>query len=570
MKTIKFQEIIECSNQQSIITGQAGFGIRTLTEGMDEKLAQTICEQINCAYEVDITDQVTAEEISQDANVIKKYPRTLRYTTCKDDDGNNKFVIACTTYVGIDYGYFCGQESARRAGTNYIADILVFNEQPTAKLIDALLAQEVFLPVDNTCTPDNPELKTLLTGEPSFLKPREITFEEQPKEKPVINEQTALVAIALIQAKSNQNKGKEKGLQEIVWQSSEDKVASILRDFAILPEELTDGMFFQTNYLQGYGMPKGYHMLFLNERNKEEVYTDNYVYANLTEKTFKNVDAANRCFPQMKEAAKGNDYPQFQALMEICLHKDLSYIEGYLRDTTCEPKTLQAIHDILENHFAGQMEISKNKGILELYQFAKEVGDEIFATLNLTSLINTYAYYCFEHPKKADIECATYFLCGQNPLEEEAETYLEIICRLHKNAQNINGTYWELLIAKRLGLPLKSVRMKIYEKLLQYLKQEKTGLNLDTIKGYMTDSYSDIQLEEQVKESMLMIDYLWKVFESQEGICQECTIAIIETAKWSKKDIKTYVAKCDNKKAQAFIKKHYGFWSSLARKLFKQ
>lgn len=570
MKTIKFQEIIECSNQQSIITGQAGFGIRTLTEGMDEKLAQTISEQINCAYEVDITDQVTAEEISQDANVIKKYPRTLRYTTCKDDDGNNKFVIACTTYVGIDYGYFCGQESARRAGTNYIADILVFNEQPNAKLIDTLLAQKVFLPVDNTCTPDNPEFKTLLTGEPSYLKPREITFEEQPKEKPTINEQTALVAIALIQAKSNQNKGKEKGLQEIVWQSTEDKVASIFRDFAILPEELTDGMFFHTNYLQGYGMPKGYHMLFLNERNKEEVYTDNYVYANLTEKTFKNVNAANRCFPQMKEAAKGNDYPQFQALMEICLHKDLSYMEGYLRDTMSEPKTLQAIHDILENYFAGQMEISKNKGIQELYQFAQEVGDEIFATLNLTSLINTYAYYCFEHPKKTDFECATYFLCGQNPLEEEAETYLEIICRLHKNAQNINGTYWELLIAKRLGLPLKSVRMKIYEKLLQYLSQEKAGLNLDTIKGYMTDSYSDIYLEEQLKESMLMIDYLWKVFESQESICQECTIAIIETAKWSKKDTKTYIDNCDNKKAQAFIKKHYGFWNSLSRKLFKQ
>ena len=570
MKTIKFQEIIECSSQQSIITGQAGFGIRTLTEGMDEKLAQAICEQVNCAYEGDTVDQVTADNIALDANITKKYPRTLRYTTCKDDDGNNKFVIACTTYVGIDYGYFCGQENARRAGTNYIADILVFDELPTAKLIHALLAQEVFLPVDNTCSPGNPELKLLLTGEPSYLQPREISFEEQAGEKPNINELTALVAIALIQAKINQNKGKEKGLQEIAWQSSEDKVKSILRDFSILPEELADRMFFHTNYLQGYGMPKGYHMVFLNEHNKEEFYTDNYVYANLNEKTFKNVDAANRCFPQMKEAAKNNDYPQFQALLEICLHKDLSYMEAYLRDTNCEPDTLQALHNILESYFATQMETSMNKGIQELYKFAKKVGDEVFETLHLTSLINTYAYYCFKHPKKTDIECATYFLCGQNPLEEEAETYLEIICRLHKNAQNINGTYWELLIAKRLGLPLKSVRMKIYEKLLQYLSQEKAGLNIDTIKGYMADSYSDIHPEELLKESMLMIDYLWKVFESQESICQECTIAIIETAQWSKKDIKTYIDKCDNKKAQAFIKKHYGFWNSLSRKLFKQ
>lgn len=569
MKTIKFQEIIECSNQQSIITGQAGFGIRTLTEGMDEKLAQAICDQVNCAYEVDITDQVTAEEIAKDANVIKKYPRTLRYTTCKDDDGNTMFVIACTTYVGIDYGYFCGLESARRAGTNYIADILVFNEQPTAKVIDALLTQEKFLPVDNTCSPTNQELKTLLTGEPSFLASREITFEERPEEKPSINEQTALVAIALIQAKSNQSKGKEKGLQEIVWQSSEDKVASILQDFAILPAELTDGMFFHTNYLQGYGMPKGYHMLFINEYNKEEVYTDNYVYANLGEKTFKNVDADNRSFPQMQEAAKSNDYPQFQALMEICLHKDISYLEKYLRDATCEPKTLQAFHDILESHFVAQMEISKNKGIQELYEFAKAVGEGIFETLHLTSLINTYAHYSFEHPKKTNFECATYFLCGQNPLEEEAETYLEIICRLHKDSQNINGTYWELLIAKRMGLSLKNVRMKIFEKLLQYLKQEKEGLNINTLKEYMTDAHSDIHPEELLRESMLMVDSLWQVFEKQEDICQECTIAIIETAKWSKKDIKAYIDKCDNKKAQTFIKKHYSFWSSLSRKLFK-
>ncbi len=45
MKTIQFQEIIECSSQQSLLTGQAGFGIRTLTEGMNQELARSIDDE---------------------------------------------------------------------------------------------------------------------------------------------------------------------------------------------------------------------------------------------------------------------------------------------------------------------------------------------------------------------------------------------------------------------------------------------------------------------------------------------------------------------------------------------
>lgn len=40
MKSIKFNEIIECSSQQSILSGQAGFGIRTITEGFNPELAR--------------------------------------------------------------------------------------------------------------------------------------------------------------------------------------------------------------------------------------------------------------------------------------------------------------------------------------------------------------------------------------------------------------------------------------------------------------------------------------------------------------------------------------------------
>lgn len=348
MKTIHFEEIIECSSQQSLLTGQAGFGIRTLTEGMDEQLAQDICEQIDCAYVVDIDRQVTAENIARDATIVKQYPRTLKYTSIQDNKGQTKYIIACSTYVGIDYGYFCNQETARRTGTNYIADILVFDEKPSAGLFYQLVSQQIFLPIDNTCSPDNPELKDLLTGEPSYLKPRSITLEDaasdisdqtNTKEKLDINEQTALLAIALLQAHWNEKKpGERRSPRNIVIQAEESKTLSILKDLAILPNELVIDKYFQTNYLQGYGMPNGYRMIFLNEFNQQEVYIDNYVYVNLdgirpngfhsddvcpNDKRFKNVDTVNLWYSLIRETAKAHDYLGFQTLIEFALHDDL-------------------------------------------------------------------------------------------------------------------------------------------------------------------------------------------------------------------------------------------------------
>lgn len=408
MKTVRFQEIIECSSQQSLLTGQAGFGIRTITEGMDEKFAYSICEQVNCAYEVDIDKQVTAEEIARDAHIVKKYPRTLRYTTVKDDDGNIKYIVACSTYVGIDYGYFCGIDSARRAGTNYIADILVFDEMPCPQLLYSLVAQHQFLPLDNTCSPDNPELKALLTGEPSYLKHKEITITDYPKEVHVqgsepIHEQTALVAIAFLQAKLNEKLHQDAGLQNIVFQAEEAKVPSILKDFTTLPQELTEGKFFHTNYLQGYGMPKGYHVIFLNENNEQEVYIDNYVYANLDEKTFKNVDADSRLFEQIKEAAIDNDQELFLASIQFALHGDLAFLTQYLNASPFSEKTYKGMNAVLMEYFSHKMSKDMQEGIDEVHQFEDEVGHETFENLNLQPLIHQYEQW-LEEKAKADAE----------------------------------------------------------------------------------------------------------------------------------------------------------------------
>lgn len=355
MKSIKFNEIIECSSQQSILSGQAGFGIRTITEGFNPELARKICDEISCAYEVDIAEQVTTEQITTDPSCVTQYPRTLKYQVVKNDDGKELYVIACATYVGIDYGYFCNIESARRAGSNYIADILVFDEKPTAGLFQALIEQKIFRPIDNTCTPTNPELQELLTGEPSYLSPREVEVKETSEAIPTINEQTALVAMALLQTKINQDLGKDNGLINIVFQAQESKVPSILQSIGTLPNDLVSDKYFHTNFLQGYGMPNGYRMMFLNEHNKEQVYIENYVYLNLDENKFMNLDTDNFYFGKIKEAAAANNYALFYNLVNylfrLSVQADTDYKFLYNLFIATETDKKLSIDELTEDFF---------------------------------------------------------------------------------------------------------------------------------------------------------------------------------------------------------------------------
>ena len=355
MKSIKFNEFIECSSQQSILSGQAGFGIRTITEGFNPELARKICDEISCAYEVDIAEQVTTEQITTDPSCVTQYPRTLKYQVVKNDDGKELYVIACATYVGIDYGYFCNIESARRAGSNYIADILVFDEKPTAGLFQALIEQKIFRPIDNTCTPTNPELQELLTGEPSYLSPREVEVKETSEAIPTINEQTALVAMALLQTKINQDLGKDNGLINIVFQAQEAKVPSILQSIGTLPNDLVSDKYFHTNFLQGYGMPNGYRMMFLNEHNKEQVYIENYVYLNLDENKFINLDTDNFYSGKIKEAAAANNYALFYNLVNylfrLSVQADTDYKFLYNLFIATETDKKLSIDELTEDFF---------------------------------------------------------------------------------------------------------------------------------------------------------------------------------------------------------------------------
>lgn len=328
MKTIEFKEIIESSTQKSIVSGMPGFGIRTYTKGINAEIVGKISEALNCTYDIPVSRQVTFNKLQEDPTVTTRYPRTIKYTKVKGADNEEYYAIACSTYIGIDYGFFCDMDTARRAGSNYIADIILFHERPSAQIFYQLVSQQIFLPKDNTCNPDNPELKELLTGVPTLLDPRSVSLKDNADGQPALTALTAQVAIAFLQAKINGDLGKEETFRDIVVNAKESVTPDVLKAMAVLPDELVGDMYFQTNYLQGYGVPTGYRMVFLNEYNEDEVYTDNYVYLDLKDGNNKNIDT-NYYFNEIVEAANDNNYSLFFALVSYLPNTHISADTDY-------------------------------------------------------------------------------------------------------------------------------------------------------------------------------------------------------------------------------------------------
>lgn len=389
-KTIEFYEIIECSSQQSLLDGRPGFGIRTITEGLDANFARKVAEQLGCTYELDIDRQASTQMLEANPSVVTTYPRTLKYSVVTDDEGRKRYVVGCATYVGIDYGYFCGIDSAMRAGSNYVSDLLVFDEKPSAQLFYELLKQKVFKPVDNTCRPDNPELVALLTGEPAFLPKRSIMLDDSVEP---VSEITARVAMALLQTKINADLGRDRSLQSIVFQAEEADVPmgsdgpgdshtlDIIKSFAMMPDSLVADKYFQTNYLQGYGMPTGYRIVFVN-KHSADVYTDNYVYLNLEDGTSKNIDT-NFFYDKLQETARSNEREQFCRLVSylnsVTIHPDTDYeFLYYLYVATETPQPLDLA--VLTEDFFRKVE-KANLPSGKLYTLKQNISSALSAAI---------------------------------------------------------------------------------------------------------------------------------------------------------------------------------------------
>lgn len=326
MKTINFNEIYYTSSERSILTNYAGIGVRTYTESMDTGDVSAIASKCVFGYSVDEGRRLTYEQIQQNPKIVYDYLPTYVYQKVTLDNGSVKYVVGRTVYLGIDYGYFCGRNSAIRTGTNYFTHLLVFDEFPPAEVMSHMTSGKLFVPADYTCEPSNSELQQLLTGEPKLLPRR--TIRCSANESNNVTPEMAWCIVALLQSYFNAKNNKEEGLTKIIIQAPEAVTASIVGGMAMLPAELVMSKTFLTNYIQGYGVPDGFGMAFVNEHNKKELYVNNHISVNLFTKSSTNIDD-NFIYKKIIELSEECDGSTILKLVDYFLRLDLTKENDY-------------------------------------------------------------------------------------------------------------------------------------------------------------------------------------------------------------------------------------------------
>lgn len=321
MKTLNYKEIYYTSSERSIITHSAGIGIRTYTNGMDSHEASTIAEKCVFGYSLDDSRKLTFEQIQQNPRIVYDYPPIYIYHKVTLDSGSIKYILGRTIYLGIDYGYFCSRNEAMRTGTNYFTHLLIFDEMPPISVLAEIDRKSVFTPIDYTCTPDNVELRTLLTGEPQLLSPKTIQCETSSEY--IIDAEFAYCVIGFLQSYYNIINNKEDSLKKIIIKAPAKQTPELIKRMSLLPQLLIGEKTFLSNYMQGYGVPDDFNMVFVNEFNKNELYENNHICVDIFNRTTTNIDD-NYIYKKILELGGENDNVTIQKLVNYYLGLDLT------------------------------------------------------------------------------------------------------------------------------------------------------------------------------------------------------------------------------------------------------
>lgn len=276
---INFSEVIYCSSQKSIITGMAGFQVRSHTASIDSQVIDALSNSNIYGYPLSSERQVSLSQLQDNPSIVYNYPQTFVYKKIVVANETTKYIFARTVYIGVDYGYFCGLENMRRAGSNYFTHALVFDQQPPQDLFLLLLqnnyfGNNVFLPLDYTCLPSNPELFWLLTGEPHTLPLNAFFITGQIAVIPLAD-YTADMIIGLVQLYINRRLGDtSKHLIIKVSDNLTNYLAGIIK--VVLPSKLTGSLTFQTNYYKD-GVADDLDIVFVNEHYTGTLYESDHI-----------------------------------------------------------------------------------------------------------------------------------------------------------------------------------------------------------------------------------------------------------------------------------------------------
>lgn len=327
MKTL-FHEIYFASSEKCILSGCAGFGVRTYSNGLTADEVNQIARDCRLTYSIATEKMVTRAQIEANPDCVADFPPVYFYRELTLTNGKKFYCVGRIVYVGIDYGYFACIDSATRAGSNYLAHVAVSYEPLDFTAISRLISSDFFKPRCLSAHRDNAEYKALLTGEPTLLEPREVDAEALSSDYSKINgisgEAKGAIVAALLQRRANIQSQQDSKLTKLIIVAKKAEMAGVIAFIGSLPKELTAGLTFQSHYCDGYGVPEDLCCVIVDEDNTVQLYTNLYLNVDLIGHKTENIPAENYFLKKIRELYVGGEDPLAAKVTAYYMSLDLS------------------------------------------------------------------------------------------------------------------------------------------------------------------------------------------------------------------------------------------------------
>lgn len=410
MNNTNFQQIVCTSSQKSIITGLDGFGVRTKSASISDIEADEIYYKSGLNYQLPADQMATEEIIAQNPDLDKMYPNTYIFRDIILNNGTHRYIVARTLYVGIDYGYFAQIDSARRAGTNYLSHILIFEELPTFSTISAIVNRNLFVPHNTLCSPDNKELCSFLVGEPALLNDGKINNTEN--NFPEISIEFGCVIIALLEWYKNTKVSSVEPLKKVACKITQDKIKDLIQAIGTLPTDLTNGLYFLANPSFDSHVPDWANLLIVNENSQPIANNDNIIVDLLGNKPKMHNIETNYLYKQIIEWCKNKESKTIQKIIQVYLTADFNYKINY--QDLCLMMDLMYSNQGITIH---QIDINKLKQIAshnlkpkqsatvwkKINNAINEVFDEASDTKDIQTTLQCIGFIYCECPDKLEL-----------------------------------------------------------------------------------------------------------------------------------------------------------------------
>ncbi len=196
------------NSSESSMTGGAGFGIRTATEGTPESLIEAI-RDINLFNDMweDLSNQPTTAQIKEHPEIMDDIAKYYAVTSITDRQGKMFHIIARRAYVGFNYAFYSNGIPTRPG--NYVIDYYAFEELPESSVYQILYEKALpesnhFIPASVRPTEDNEEMRTISLGKQAPLPVETKSFEADVKDS--LDKDVVKLFFTYLKAKQNGKK----------------------------------------------------------------------------------------------------------------------------------------------------------------------------------------------------------------------------------------------------------------------------------------------------------------------------------------------------------------------------